>query len=228
MKRAMAIVFAVFVLAAPPRAHADTFGADVAVLMKILAENIKQLIELENIVKSGNDSLALMREINRGINDSLKLMRTISPYIQPGAFSDLKSAQDVLRKFNEIYGSPVESPDRQAQSSVDQSIAEAVAMNSAIYDYTKEIDRIGEEIKSYSHSVSPGGAQKLTAESLGVMIHILDQQLRAQGTLLKLNAQGLAQANKREKDYTAEYLKASNRLTNAMQSASPKFERPRF
>lgn len=228
MKRIVAIILMFIVFAVSPMARADSFGADVAILVKILAENIKQLIELQNVVKNGRDSLELMREINRGINDSLNLMRTISPYIQPGAFSELKSAQDVLRKFSEIYGTPVDSPDRQAQSSVDQSIAEAVAMNSAIYDYTKEIDRIGEDIKNYSHSVSPGGAQKLTAQSLGVMIHILDQQLRAQATLLKLNAQGLAQANKREKDYTAEYLKASNSLTSAMQSASPKFERPRF
>lgn len=100
----------------------------------------------------------------------------------------------------------MDSPDAKAQSSVDQSVAEAVALNGAIYDYTKQIDQIGEDIKSFSHSVSPGGAQKLTAQSLGVVIHVLTQSLRAQGTLLKLQAQSVALTNKHEKDSSAQYL----------------------
>ena len=101
-------------------------------------------------------------------------------------------------------------------------------MNNTIYDYTAQIDKIGEDIKNYSHSVSPGGAAKLTAESLGVMLHVMNQQLRAQGTLLKLQAQGLAQSNKREKDHTAEYLNSANTISEAMKASDPKFDRPRF
>ncbi len=58
--------------------------------------------------------------------------------------------------------------------------------------------------------------------------HVLNQSLRAQGTLLKLQAQALAQNNKHEKDYTAQYLKSSEVLSNAMKNSHPKFERPRF
>lgn len=85
-------------------------------------------------------------------------------------------------------------------------------MNNAIFDYTREIDKTGEEIKSYSHAVSPGGAAKLTAQSVGVMLHVMNQQLRAQGTMLNLQAQSLAQENKREKDHTAEYLKSAGSI----------------
>ena len=226
-KRILAVGLAAS-LAFTPMAHADLFGGDVAVLMQILAENIKQLIELESIVSNGKDNLALLREINRGINDSLNLIRTISPYVNPGQYGELKKVEDVLRKFGTVYGTVVNSPDALAQQSVDTAVAEAVTMNNTIYDYTAEIDKIGEEIKSYSHSVSPGGAAKLTAESLGVMLHVMNQQLRAQGTLLKLQAQGLAQSNKREKDHTAEYLNSANTISEAMKASDPKFDRPRF
>ena len=203
-------------------------GWDAPILLKILAENIKQLIELQKIFENGKRSLELMREINRGINDSLNMVRTVNPNIEPGLYSELQKTGDVLRRLKEIYGISVSSPDSHSQESVDQSIAEAITMNNNLYDYTKNIDRIGEDIKTYSHSVSPGGAQKLTAQSLGVLLHVLNQSLRAQGTLLKLQAQALAQNNKHEKDYTAQYLKSSEVLSNAMKSSHPKFERPRF
>lgn len=211
-----------------PAAHADVWGADVAVLTEILAQAIQQLAQLRAILQNGSDTFGLLESINRGINDSLGLMQTISPYVSPGVYGDLKNVQEVLRKFSDIYGTVTNSPDAKAQSSVDQSVAEAVALNSSIYDYTKEIDQIGEDIKSFSHKVSPGGAQKLTAESLGVVIHVLTQSLRAQGTLLKLQAQSVAIANKREKDYSAQYLSTTGALSDVMKSNDSQFERPRF
>lgn len=209
-------------------ARADFFGGDVAVLTQILAQAIQQLAQLRAIFQNGSDTLGLLQDINRGINDSLRLIRTISPYVSPGVYGDLRNVEAVLRKFTDIYGAVADSPDAQAQSSVDQSVAEAVTMNSAIHDYTRQIDQIGEDIKSFSHSVSPGGAQKLTAESLGVVIHVLTQSLRAQGTLLKLQAQSVALSNKREKDHSAQYLSTAGELSRVMQRSNSQFERPRF
>lgn len=227
MKKVTAIILALALLGTPA-ARGDMFGGDVAVLVQILAQAIEQLAKLKSIVQNGEDSLDLIREINRGINDSLNLIRTISPYVDPGQYGELKKVEDVLRRFSDIYGVVTESPDAKAQTSVDRAVAEAVAMNGAIFDYTKRIDQIGEDIKSHSHAVSPGGAQKLTAESLGVVLHVLNQSLRAQGAMMKLQAQAIAQTNKREKDYTAGYTKAAGTLSGAMQSNNSQFERPRF
>ena len=209
-------------------AKADIWGGDVVVLTQILAQAIQQLAELQAILHTGGDTLGLLQDINRGINDSLSLMRTINSNSGPGIYGDLKKSEDVLRKFSDIYGTVTDSPDAKAQASVDQSVAEAVALNGSIYDYTQEIDKIGEDIKSYSHSVSPGGAQKLTAESLGVVIHVLTQTLRAQATLMKLQAQSVALTNKHEKDYTAQYLSTTGALSSVMQSNDSQFQTPRF
>lgn len=228
MKKKIICIFLSISIGSTNVARADLFGGDVAVLTQILVQAIEQLVQLKAILQNGNDTLGLLQDINRGINDSLNLIRTISPYVSPGAYGDLKNIEDVLKKFTDIYGIVFDSPDAKAQSSVDQSIAEAVTMNNAIHDYTKQIDQIGEDIKSYSHSVSPGGAQKLTAQSLGVVIHVLNQGLRAQGTLLKLQAQSAALSNKREKDYSAQYLQTAGVLSTVMQKNDSQFERPRF
>jgi hypothetical protein len=226
--RIMLGIVAGVLLTLSPLVHADMFGGDVAVLVQILAEDIQQLLQLEQILTKGQENLDLLRDINRGINDSLNLLRTISPYVNPGQYAELKKVEDVLRKFGIVFGTIVDSPDAPAQQSVDTAVAEAITMNNALFDYTKQIDDIGEQIKSQSHSVSPGGAAKLTAESLGVMLHVMNQQLRAQGTLLKLQAQGIAQTNKHEKDHTAEYLRSADAISSALQNSKPTFERPRF
>ena len=226
-RRFLSLVIALSLLI-PSMGHADLFGADVGVLMQILAEDIQQLIQLEGILKNNQENLDLLRDINRGINDSLAMIRTISPYINPGQYGELKKVQDVLQKFGIVFGTVVNSPDAPAQRSVDTAVAEAVTMNSAIFDYTKQTDEIGEQIKSFSHSVSPGGAAKLTAESLGVILHVMNQQLRAQGVLLNLQAQSLAQTNKREKDHTAQFLQSAGDISEALENSNPTFERPRF
>jgi len=215
-------------LVVPLPSKADIFGGDVAVLVQILANALKQLYELQQIVKSGQDTLYLLRDINNGINDSLKIIKSLPDNPNPGLYGDLSQIKDVLDHLNQSYGKVVDSPDKEVYESTDQSVAEAIRMNNELYEYTKQLDVIGEEVKTYSHQVSPGGAAKLTAQTLGVMIHVMNQQLRAQGTSMKLDAQKLAMDNKREKQSTEAYLKQADTLKVAMKTNVPTFKLPRF
>lgn len=212
----------------PISSRADLFGTDTAVLTQILSQNVKQLIELQQILGVGQDALHLQERIHRGLSESLNLIRTIGKSSDPGLFGELKKLEDIIRRFGEIYGVAIDSPDQTVQSNVDKTVAEAISMNNGLYEYAREMDRVGEEIKSYSRDMSPTGAQKLTAQSLGVMLHVLNQSLRAQGTLLKLQAQSIAQSNKAEKDRTRAFVNVSKTLSQAMAQSSPAFSRPRF
>lgn len=211
-----------------PRANADIFGGDVAVLTQILAQTIQQLAELKEILGTGQDTLNLMQDINRGINDSLALMRTISPYTNPGIYKDWDQIQSALAKLGGIYGTPVESHDLVVQQDTDESVAEAVTLNNSVYKYTQSIDEIGEMIKNQSHSVSPGGAAKLTAESLGVMLNLQNQMLRTQATGLKLQAQALAIQNRKDKERTRQMVGTADDLNSALANQNPQFVLPRF
>ena len=225
-KKLVAIILCILLGVQP--AKADLWGGDVAVLVQILANALKQLTELKAIVDTGQDTLGLMRDINRGINEALGVIRTVAPYLDPKLFKELKKFEDVLGKIEELYGPVLDSADAGAQSNTDQAVAEAISLNNEIFDYTKEIDKIGENIKAYSHQVSPGGAQKLTAESMGIMLHVLNQQLRAQATGLKLQAQIAAQSNKKEKDSTSQYFREIEQLQIEVKDREFNFERPRF
>ena len=209
-------------------ARGDMFGGDVAVLMQILQQTVLQLAELKSILQSGDDTLGLLQDVNRGINDSLHMAQTLGLRIDPGIYRELKKVDQAVSAIEQVYGRPVDSNLATVQRNTDQTVAEAISFNNDLNDYAQNLDRVGEEIKAYSHSVSPGGAAKLTAQSLGVMIHVLNQQMRATGQGLKLQAQTLAIQNKRDKDQTAQYLKEGELLKNRMVSVNPTFEVPRF
>lgn len=212
----------------PREARADLFGADVAVLGQILQQTILQLAELKSIMQNGSDTLGFLQDINRGINDSLQMAQTLGIRVDPGLYRDLKQVDKAVRAIEDIYGHAVDSPAALVQRNTDQTVGEAITFNNELNDYAQKLDRIGEEIKTFSHSVSPGGAAKLTAESLGVLIHVTNQQLRATGQGLKLQAQAMAVQNKKEKEQTEQYLKEGQALRDRMVSLNPTFEVPRF
>ncbi len=209
-------------------AKASMFGEETAVLIEILANAVKQLHELQSVVNAGEDTLGLLRDINKGINDSLYTLKSVYPDIDPGIYKEWDKVQVGLQKLETIYGAVSPSKEFDIQRDTDRSVAEAIAFNNNIYDYTKEVDAIGEEIKNYSHVVSPGGAQKLTAQSVGVMLHVMSQSLRAQATGLKLQAQTVALQNKKEKDMTKHFLDSSKTLKAALKSQDTSFTLPRF
>lgn len=230
MKKRLSIllIFAFISGAAAPNAHASIFGEENATLIQILLNAVKQLEELRQIVQAGEDTLNLIRDINRGINDSIQVAETSGIHIDPRLYGDLQKFQDVTQSLDAIYGPVLDSPLAPVQKNTDETVAEAISMNNNIYDYTDRVDKIGEEVKQYSHKVSPGGAAKLTAESLGVVIHVLNEQLRASATGLKLQAQAMAVQNKKDKDSTNEYLTEATTIENEIATIDPKFEVPRF
>ncbi len=212
----------------PASARADFWGADVVVLTQILANALEELAQLRAILGAGQDSLDLMRSINQGINDSLGLLSTISHNRSAGIYGDWQQPQDSLSKLQTLYGVTPKSTDSRVQQDADQSVAEAVTLNNSIYGYTAQLDDLGEQVKASSHTVSPGGAQKLTAQTLGVMVEIMNESLRAQATSLKLQAQTLAIENRKDKEVTKHLLNSSDTLSSAMKNERTAFELPRF
>ena len=229
MKRLTLSLVFLLSLAVPARvARADLFGGDVAVLTQILAQAIMQLQQLRNLMGAASDQLDLIREINRGINDSLNLLKNIDPNLDPGVYRDWDNVSFAVRRLEELYGGVQNSPEAKIQKDADQSVAEAVAFNNSFFKWSGQLDQVGEQIKSSSHSVSPGGAQKLTAQALGLIIQVLNQNLRAQATGLKLQAQSMAIANRREKEATKDNLTTSTALKTAFKTEKAAYSIPRF
>ena len=229
MKRGLFTVLLILGLAFPIRmARADIWGGDVVVLTQILANAVQQLIQLRQILSTGEDNLALLQDINRGLNDILGVANTVGKIREPGLYGDVSSVRDGQRMLKEIYGQIPDSSESKVQDHSDQVVSEALTLNNSLYEYTKDIDTIGEEIKQASAIASPKGAQRLTVESLGIMLTVMNQSLRAQASGLKLQAQAIAAQNHKDKQFAEQVRNTSKTLRVAMRGTNPAFDIPRL
>ena len=221
MKRGIVTVIFVVGVAFPMRmAKADIWGGDVVVLTQILANAVQQLIQLRQILSTGEDNLALLQDINRGLNDILGVANTVGQIREPGLYGDVSSVIDGQRMLKEIYGRIPDSSESKVQDHSDQVVSEALTLNNSLYEYTKDIDAIGEEIKQASAIASPKGAQRLTVESLGIMLTVMNQSLRAQASGLKLQAQAMAAQNHKDKKFSEQVRRTSGSLRQAMKKSN--------
>ncbi len=228
MEKLLCIIILTLPLSLSRPAKADMWGADIPILLEILANSISQLTQLYEVVNNGNQSLGLMQDINRGINEALGVVRLMQNSPNAGMYGDWTSVDRALRNLQTIYGAVPQSANASIQQNTDRSVAEAVSLNNSLYTFADDLQRVGLEIDAHSRSTSPKGAARLTAQSLGVVVQAMNQQIRAQATSLKLQAQTLAVNNKQEKEETKEFLKTTSTLATSMKSHNSQFRTPRF
>jgi hypothetical protein len=184
-------------LATPVRA--DFFGGDVVVLTQILANSIQQLMQLRQILSSGQDTLGLLRDINRGIRQGLDIIRIINPKFNPGLYGNLETAERVLGVITNLYGVIPRTSEYKLQEMHDRSASESIAMNGALFKFANDVDAESARIIAHSKVVNPQGAAKLTAQSLAILIGVTGQVLRTNSMMLKLMGENLAITNRKEK-----------------------------
>ena len=188
-----------FVAFSPGRAYGDFWGGDIPLLTEIVANTLQQLEQMRQILGTGQDTLGLLRDINKGVRDALNLTRTMNNSLTPGVLSDLTRVEDLLSTVEKLYGQVPQTSEATMQRTTDQSVAEAIHLHNEAFRYADLIDPEAERIKEYSRDVSPLGAERLTAQSLGVMIHVLNQVLRTNASILKIQSEQLALQNRKEK-----------------------------
>ena len=180
-------------------ARADFWGGDLVYLAQILSNAIQQLAELQSILGTGKDTLQLLQDVNSGVRNALNVIRTGNQTLRPGALSDLNNLDEVLRKVEELYGRTPKTGESKMQMLTDRSVAEAIDLHNEAFKYADRLDPEADRIKDYAQVVSPAGAAKVTVQSLGIMIHVLNQILRTNAAILKMQSESLALTNRKGK-----------------------------
>lgn len=198
-KHKIKVIFLIFLTFPIQTSKADLFGADIPILLNILAQAINQLAQLQSILGTGKDTLGLLQDINQGIKDAMSMMRTMNSTMSPGVLSDLERVEDILGTVNKLYGSVPQTSEANVQKLTDKSVAEAIQLHNQAFKYAENVDPEAERIKDYAKYVNPAGANKLTAQAIGVLINVMNQILRTNAAILKVQSEQLAFQNKKEK-----------------------------
>jgi len=227
MKKIYLSLFLMFGTLFVPKAKAQ-FSTDAPILLEILANNISQLYQMYEAVQTARDRLRLMREMSQGLDSALNLYQSMRPPTDPGLYRNWRNVGDSLAQINSIYGQIAPTKEARVQRDIDHGIAEAISLNNKVYEYTNKSDRIGQQVKSRSNSTNAKGAQRLTAQSMGVLIQAQNQATRTQASQLKLSAQALARENRKDKEYARRISGDTGILTSALKNTRTSFTTPRF
>ena len=221
LKKKLVTIIVCFTLVIPRPAKADLWGGDVAVLIQILAQTIKQLYELQRIVSTGQDTLSLWRDINRGIRDGLRVIQIVNPRFNPGLYGSLETSEQVQRAIEDLYGVIPQTSEYRLQQAQDRSVSESIAMNGTLFQYADSVDEETKRIIAHSQEVNPQGAAKLTNQSLAVLIGVTTQVLRTNSMMLKMMGQNMALSNRKEKLQAQQFKTQYEGITQAL-GAIPK------
>lgn len=213
-------------LATGHTARADFWGGDLVFLAQILANAIQQLAQLQSILGTSKDTLSLLQDINSGMRDAIAVIRTGNQTLRPGVMSDLNGLDEVLRRIEELYGRTPRTPEGKVQQMTDQSVAEAIDLHNEAFKYADRLDPEAERIKEYAHVVSPVGAAKVTVQSLGIMIHVLNQILRTNAAILKMQSESVALTNRRGKLESEQFKLQYEGVSEAFEQLKPNYNLP--
>ena len=210
----------------PQTSRADFWGGDVVVLTQILLNALQQLIQLRQILATGSDALNLTRDLNSGIRRGLDLVRIINPQFNPGLYGNLETAEQVQNAISQLYGAIPQTAESKLQETQDQSVAQSIAMNGKLFKFADQVDSDNQRILDLAPNVSPQGAGKLTAQSLGILIGVTTQVLRTNSMMLKMMAENMALQNRKEKITSSKFRTQYDGLTNALGSLPKTTELP--
>ncbi len=204
------------------------WGGDLIYLSKILQQSIYQLKQLQKITGANEETLKLLRDTNRGLHEAMYVGDTINRTLKAGTFSKLKNLNESIQAVKNLYGRIPKTSEATLQKKTDLSIAESLNHHNNVYRYAKQTDELAKQMKHYAHRASQAGATKTILESQAIMIHTLNQILRTNATLLKIQTQELALKNKANKNHSRQFQVQYSELGNAFKNLKPNYNLTSF
>lgn len=165
--------------------------AQIPYLIQILTENVKRHKQLDDIQKF--ERLIHEGSISvRGLLNLIPIDAKTTHYLR-----GIKKNQAVIQR---LYGSIPKSPDRKLHRENDEMIAESITMQSNLAAYTQRQEENATQLTQQAKSMSPKGAAQATVISNAQILHALNQLIKINGQILRLQGQNLAFKNRREKE----------------------------
>ena len=201
--------------------------AQVPYLYRILMTNIRQYQQLRMLIRTTEDNREYLRLINQGIDNSVGLLNSL-PIKNQKLLRQLRSFNEAYRSVTELYGEIPRGKDMAAHKLHDQSVAESIRMVGDIYRYAERQEQNALMLAHQGRAASPKGAARMNVDTNAKILHSLNQLLKINGQILKLQSEQLAMANKGGKESSRHFRKVNTDMREGMRSFSQGLKLPRF
>ncbi len=221
MKKAwLSLMVTVLVLAAPIRqAHADIWGGDVVVLTQILAETIEEIYKIEQLIGKASDTVNLLEDLNRGVKDVLRLADTAHVPLPPGVYAQAKTIDQAVWQAHALYGEMTQhSPDYTKTHY--KSGVEGLSLSQDTFDYSTFLDDQGERVKYSAVDADQVSATRLTAETMGVLLHSISHSNRLQAKELEMSSSDRIENSAKEDAKFESYVNTQQHIEDTLNTSS--------
>ena len=201
--------------------------ANYAYLIKIYQENLKRYVQLQQMIQQARSHDQYIRALNAGLNNAIGIS-TVLPLKDDQILNQLRQFQDALRKVEEIYGIIPKGSDSELHKLHDMTIAESLKLANVLQDYSLLQEQNANAVFIQSNQASPKGAERMNAQMSAQILHSINQLIKVNGQMLKMQSESLAFANKQDKDSAAGFNKTTNDFKGSMMKFKPSYSFPRF
>ena len=230
-KLCLCLIFASYLLlGAKVHAILGDFGsgwAQIPYLAQILTDNIKRYEQLKQVIESEENRDNYLRLIHEGIENSMGLMNSL-PIKDEKILGHLREFNKAYSSVVKVYGKVPRSSEALMHTLHDQTVAESIKMVGGIDPYTQAQEKNAMSIARQIRRASPKGAVRMTVETNAKILHTLNQILKINGQLLKLQSESLAMENKHDKDSVVQFKKNNVDIKKGLKSFEADFSLPRF
>ena len=204
------------------------WGGDLIYLSQILQKSILQLEQLNKITGVNKDTLKLLKATNRGLHEAIYIGETTNRTLKAGTFSKLRNLNETIHAVKRLYGRIPKTRESELQKKTDLTVAESLVHHKEAFKYASKIDIEAQKMKNYAHRASQVGATKTLLEGQAIMIHTLNQILRTNAALLKIQTQQLALKNKNDKNHSRQFQVQYSELSSAFKNLKPNYQLTSF
>jgi hypothetical protein len=210
-------VLAEHVVAPPKRAEAQ-FGAELPILINILTQAITQVRNLQLIIGTTRDTVSLLQEMNRGVREVLRLAQTAHVPLPPQVYDMANSIESATREAESVYGGLSGAAPAHTRNGY-QSGAEGLFLSQDAFRYSSSLDQAGERIKESAVVASQASATRLTAESIGVLIHAVSHGNRISAKGLELLSTEQLERSAKENGRFESFISSQNQVEDHLRRA---------
>jgi hypothetical protein len=180
-------IFAAELAVTPVKKAEASFGAEIPILINILTQAITQVRNLQLIVGTARDTVSILQEMNRGVKEVLRLARTAHVPLPRQVLDMADSIDAATREAESLYGMIPGSAPTYIGATYRVG-TEGLYMSQDAFEYSAALDVAGERIKESSIVASQASATRLTAESMGVLIHAVSHGNRISAKNLEMTS----------------------------------------
>jgi hypothetical protein len=209
-------LFALYTMKTPP-AEADFWGGDLPLLAQILAKSIEQIRELQEIIGSAQNTVSILEDMNRGVKEVLKLADTAHIQLPKQVYEDAKSIDSAFSTAERLYGM-VSKNAPIFQKTHHQSGVEGLFISQDAFEYSTFLDKNGESVKRSAVVANQATATRLTAETLGVLLHAVSHTNRILAKDLEISSTSRLEQTAKENAQFDTYIKTSDFLEDDFSS----------